>query len=268
MSHPEPHPEPDVLAAYHAGELTEPEERRLQDHLVGCPECAALLLDLDGLADPGFGAGSLAPADQEALWRSLQAEIRKEEAPVPLAPVVPLRRRTLSPPWLPALAAALLAVTIGLSAWVVSLQRKVGSLHHTVQELSQAQPNPAVIQLFPITVRGKLGSQGMVVPADAPRRLTLLLYVPEPPRGVTRYRATPYRATRYRAEVVRGGKVLKEVSGLVFQKDLDGVTLEWLRDELGPGDYRLRLFGGAGKGATEEPVAEYPLHVEPPEEKP
>ena len=81
MSHPEPHPEPETLAAYHAGELTEPEERRLQDHLVSCPECAALLLDLDGLSDPGFGAGALSPADQEALWRSLQAEIRQEEPP-------------------------------------------------------------------------------------------------------------------------------------------------------------------------------------------
>jgi hypothetical protein len=251
MSHPEPHPEPEVLAAYHAGELTEPEERRFQDHLLGCPECAALLLDLDGLSDPGFGAGSLAPADQEALWRSLQAEIRKEEAPVPLAPVVPLRRRTLSPPWLPALAAALLAATIGLSIWVVSLRSKVA-------DLSQAQPNPAVVQLFPITTRSKLGSQSMVVPADASRRFTLLLYIPEPPKG----------ATQYRAEVVRGGKVLKEVPGLVFQKDLDGVTLEWLRDEIGPGDYRLRLFGSAGKGAPEELVTEYPLHVEPHRGKP
>src|SRR4051794_9818086 len=122
MSHPEPHPEPELLAAYHAGELTEPEERRLPGPLLGCPQGAALLLALDGLSDPGFGAGSLAAADQEALWQGLQTEIRKEEAPGPLAPVVPLRRRALSPSWLPALAAALLAVTIGLSAWVVSLQ--------------------------------------------------------------------------------------------------------------------------------------------------
>src|SRR5437763_1557757 len=105
------HPEPETLAAYHAGELTEPEERRLQDHLVGCPECSALLLDLDGLGRPEFGAGSLAPADQEALWRSLQPEIRKEEPPpAPLAPViapvVPLRRRAASHRWLQALAAA------------------------------------------------------------------------------------------------------------------------------------------------------------------
>jgi Putative zinc-finger len=249
MSHPEPHPEPEALAAYHAGELAEPEERRLQDHLVGCPECAALLLDLDGLSDPGFGAGSLAAADQEALWRSLQAEIRKEE-PALLAPVVPLRRRTLSPPWLPALAAALLAVTIGLSAWVVSLQRKVDAL-------SQPQPNAPVIQLSPLTTRGR-GSQDKVQAEDS-RLLTLVLYLPGPPRG----------ATRYRAEVVRsdGSKVL-EVPGLVFKEALAGVSLSLSRDEIAPGDYRLLLFGGTGQGAPEKLVAEYRLPVEPPRGKP
>ena len=153
MTHPEPHPKPEMLAAYHAGELTEPEERRLQDHLVGCPECAALLLDLDGLADPGFGAGSLAPADQEALWKSLQAEIGKEEPVVPAsltAPVVPLRRRSTSPRWLPALAAALLAATIGLSVWVASLRR-------TVAELSLPQANAPVLDLDADAARGEGG---------------------------------------------------------------------------------------------------------------
>ena len=245
MSHPEPHPGPEALAAYHAGELTEPEERRLQDHLLGCPECAALLLDLDGLSDPGFGAGSLAPADQETLWRSLQSEIRKEEpVPAPLAPVVPLRR-AVSPRWLPALAAALLAVTIGLSAWVASLQRKV-------DVLSRPQPNATVIQLSPLTTRGR-GSRSEVQ-ADASRRLTLILYLPGPSS----------RAARYRAEVFRGdGSKALEVPGLVFQEDLEGVSLELSRDEIGPGDYRLRLFGGTGKGAPEKLAAEYPLHVEP-----
>jgi hypothetical protein len=252
VSHPEPHPEPEALAAYHAGELTEPEERRLQDHLMSCPECAALLLDLDGLSDPGFGAGSLSAADQEALWRSLRAEIRKEEpASASLAPVVPLRRRTASPRWLPALAAALLAVTIGLSAWVVSLRR-------TVDALSRPQPNAPVIQLSPLTTRGR-GSRGEVAPADASRRLTLILYLPGPSS----------RATRYRTEILRGdGSKALEVPGLVFQEDLDGVSLELPRDEIGPGDYRLRLFGGAGRGAPEKLVAEYPLHVAPRRGKP
>lgn len=243
------HPEPEALAAYHAGELTEPEERRLQDHLVGCPECAALLLDLDGLSDPSFGAGSLAPAEQEALWRSLRAEIRREE-PAPLAPVIPLRRPIATPRWLPALAAALLAVTIGLSAWVVSLRR-------TVDALSRPQPNAPVIQLSPLTTRGR-GSREEIR-ADDPRLFTLVLYLPGPAS----------RATRYRAEILRhdGSKVL-EVPGLAFKEDLDGVSLGLSRDEIGPGDYRLRLLGSTGRGAPEKLVAEYPLHVEPRRGKP
>src|SRR4029079_264538 len=72
------HPEPEILAAYHAGELTADEERRLQDHLLSCRECSDLLLDLAGLADPGFGAGSLSAADQEALWGRIQGEIHEE----------------------------------------------------------------------------------------------------------------------------------------------------------------------------------------------
>src|SRR4051812_39568903 len=123
------HPEPETLAAYHAGELPEGEAQRLQDHLLACRECAALLVDLDGLADPAFGAGSLSAADQEALWGRIQGEIKKEETP--LAPVVPLRRPASpsgSPRWLMALAASLLVATVGLSAWVVSLRRTVETL--------------------------------------------------------------------------------------------------------------------------------------------
>jgi len=243
------HPEPETLAAYHAGELTADEERRLQDHLMACRECSDLLLDLEGLADPGFGAGSLSAADQEALWGRIQGEIKKEERP---APVVPLRRpvpSVASPRWLQALAAALLVATVGLSAWVASLQR----------ELSQAQPNPSVIQLSPLTTRGGRGSLGEGISAEDSRRLILVLYLPGPPA----------RATEYRAEVVRkdGGKVL-EVSGLVFKEKLDGVTLELPRDQLGPGDFRLLLFGNTGQGAPEKPIAEYRLHVEPPRQKP
>lgn len=249
------HPEPETLAAYHAGELTADEEQRLQDHLLSCRECSDLLLDLDGLADPGFGAGSLAPADQEALWGRIQGEIGKEPEEKPLAPVVPLHRPSPtsgSPRWLQALAAALLVATVGLSAWVASLQR-------TVSELSQAQPNPSVIQLSPATTRSGRGSRGEGIATDDSRRLILVLYLPGPPA----------RATPYRAEIVRqdGGKVL-EIQGLVFKEKLDGVTLELSRDELAPGDYRLLLFGSTGQGAPEKPIAEYRLPVEAPRQKP
>src|SRR3954452_24534213 len=88
------HPEPETLAAYHDGELPEGEAQRLQDHLLACRECAALLVDLDGLADPAFGAGSLSEADQEALWGRIEGGIQQGA----LAPVMPLRRPSQAPP--------------------------------------------------------------------------------------------------------------------------------------------------------------------------
>jgi hypothetical protein len=242
------HPEPETLAAYHAGELTADKEQQLQDHLLECRECSELLLDLDGLADPGFGAGSLSPADQAALWGRIQGDIQKEER---LSPVVPLRRPSnplASPRWLQALAAALLVATVSLSTWVVSLRH----------ELSRPQANAKVIQLSTGTVRGGTSSRLSVVPADAPRRFILLLHL-----------AGPGRAPRYRAEIVRadGGKV-SAIEGLVLDEELDAVSLELSRDEIGPGDYRVRLFPSPGKGAPEDPVAEYPLRVEPPRREP
>jgi len=249
------HPEPATLAAYHAGELTGEEEARLQDHLVSCRECAALLLDLDGLADPGFGAGSLSPADQEALWGRIQGEVRKEApppAPAPLAPVIPLRRPPASPRsagsprWLQALAASLLIATLGLSGWVVSLRH----------ELSRPQANAKVVELFSGAARSE--ERSYVVPADAPRRFTLVLHL-----------SGADRAARYRMEIVRAdGARVADVPGLLLDAKLGTLSLELSRDEIGPGDYRLRLFGGAGRGAPEEPVAEYPLRVEPPRRGP
>jgi anti-sigma factor RsiW len=245
------HPEPETLAAYHAGELTAEEERRLQDHLLACRECSALLLDLDGLADPGFGAGSLSATDQAALWDRIQGEIGQEKPERPPAPVIPLRRPAIpgaSPRWLQALAASLLVATVGLSTWVVSLRH----------ELSRPQANAKVIQLSTGTVRGGTSSRLNVVPADAPRRFVLLLHL----TGLG-------RAARYRAEIVRaeGGKV-SDVQGLALDEELDAVSLELSRDEIGPGDYRVRLFPSPGKGTPEDPVAEYPLHVEPPRREP
>jgi hypothetical protein len=231
------HPEPETLAAYHAGELAEPEERRLQDHLVGCPECAALLLDLDGLSDPGFGAGSLAPADQEALWRSLQAEIRGEKPVAPTAPVAPLRRRAFSPSWLPALAAALLASTIGLSLWVASLRR-------TVDELSRPQANALVLDLDAGTARGEGDPRpAWVIPRDV-RLFTLILSPPVP------------RSTGYRVAIERSGG--GEVRSLeVAPNEVGSLSLILSRRWIGPGDYRVRLLGPG-----RETVAEYALRVE------
>jgi hypothetical protein len=241
MTHPEPHPKPEMLAAYHAGELTEPEERRLQDHFVGCPECAALLLDLDGLADPGFGAGSLAPADQEALWRSLEAEVRQEE--LPPAPVVPLHRRSASPRWLPALAAALLAATIGLSVWVAALK-------HTVSELLQPQANPPILDLDADAARGE-AVDGTVVVSPGNHFLTFILT----PSGERRYE-------RYRVEIApAGGKEAWSYGGALNSSGSLSVTVPL--PALGSGRFRVRLFGLVpGSAGSKELIEEHALRIE------
>jgi hypothetical protein len=237
------HPEPETLAAYHAGELPEGEAQRLQDHLLACRECAALLVDLDGFADPAFGAGSLSAADQEGLWGRIQGEIQQEA----LAPVIPLRRPSQAPPqprWLMALAAALLIATVGLSAWVVSLR-------HTVEALNRPEPNAPVIDLYSGASRSAGSPQpGATIPRDF-RFFTVILH---PPHS----RSTK----RYRVEILREG------GGSVWSRDgvapdpLGPLPLTLTRSLIGPGEYRIRLFDESGN--PREPVMDYALRVQGP----
>jgi hypothetical protein len=233
---PDAHPDPERLAAYHAGELSPEEEGRIQDHLALCRECAALLLDLDGLADPGFGAGADLTA-KGAVWQSLREEI------APQARVVPLRRPAPSPPrWLQALAASLLIATLGLSLWVASLRR-------TVAELSSPEPNAPVLDLYSSGTRGE-GSPAPVLTVPAGARLfTLLLNS----AGQRRYEG-------YRVEIQRagGGKVWENREIEPFSFGSFSLTIP--RRALGPGDYRVRLFGRSGE--TEEPIDDYAFRVE------
>jgi len=238
------HPEPETLAAYHAGELPEGEAQRLQDHLLTCRECAALLVDLDGLADPAFGAGSLSAADQEDLWGRIQGSLEQEES---LAPVIPLRRPSRSsqqPRWLQALAASLLVATVGLSAWVVSLRR-------TVETLGTPEPNAPVIDLYSGASRSAGSPQpGATIPRDF-RFFTVILH---PPHS----RSTK----RYRVEILREG------GGSVWSRDgvapdpLGPLPLTLTRSLIGPGEYRIRLFDESGN--PREPVMDYALRVQGP----
>jgi hypothetical protein len=236
---PATHPDPDELAAYHAAELPPERERRIQDHLAACRECAGLLLDLDGLADPETAAGS-GLAGKEAVWQRLRQEIQ----PAPgkdvfgAAPVTPIRRAGVSSPrWLHALAASLLIATVGLSLWVAALRR-------TVDELSRPQPNAPLLDLYSGVARGEgSGRPALTVPADA-RLFTLILN----PAG--------RRSTRYRVVIERaaGGEVW---SGELEPNPFGSLSLTLSRRALGPGDYRIRLLAEGG-----ELIEEYALRVE------
>jgi hypothetical protein len=233
---PGAHPDPERLAAYHAGELSPEEEGRVQDHLALCRECAALLLDLDGLADPDFGAGTDL-SGKEAVWRNLREEM------APRALVVPLRRPVRSSPrWLQALAASLLVATLGLSLWVASLRR-------TVADLSSPEPNAPVLDLYSSGTRGDGSPAPVLTVSGHARFFTLILNV----AGQRRYE-------RYRVEILRagGGKVWENREIEPFSFGSFSLTIP--RSAAGPGDYRVRLFGRSG--AAEEPIDDYAFRVE------
>ncbi len=240
------HPDAETLAAYHARELTEEDEQHVQDHLLACRECAALLLDLEGLGDPDFGREVAIPAGtEEAVWERLRQEIREEPAPPAAVVPFPPRRRSAPPPWLPALAAALLVAVIGLSVWVASLRR-------TVDELSQPEVNAPVLDLVPLGIgqRDEAVAPAAEVPTGA-RMFTLIL--------------SPARRgdfLDYEAEIASaGGTVVWRERGL-RPNDYGSFSLTVQRDWLGTGEHRIRLFGIPSGGAR-EPLGEYALRIAP-----
>jgi hypothetical protein len=237
---PGPHLEPDEIAAYRAGELPSDEEERVREHLVLCRDCAELLLDLEALGDPDFGAGEpWSAADAATVWEGVEAGMKQAER----ATVVPFRRgapMARPPRWLHALAACLLLAVVGLSAWVVTLRG----------ELSRMQPNAPVLDLYPegslrrgaASVEGVAGTE---VPADA-QLFTLHLLNPAPQAA----------HESYEVEILGAGDdpVWRDRS---FRPNSTGsFTLALSRRALGTGDYRIRLYG-LGAAGTRELIGEY-----------
>ncbi len=241
------HLDADELAAYHAGGLPPEEERRVQDHLVACRECADLLLDLDGLGDASFGADEdLPPNAAETVWAGVREQIRREEPARP-ATVVSLESRrarpAVAPRWWQALAASLLIATVGLSVWVASLRR-------TVDELSRPQVNAPVLDLYPEgRARRGVATSTPEVPPDA-RLFTLILSPAQ--RGAWE---------DYEAEISDAdGAVVWTARGL-RPNAFGSFSLTLPRKALGAGEHRLRLFGLSRN--TREPIGEYVLQLPP-----
>lgn len=232
----EPHPSPDELAAYSAGELSAAGETRIQNHLALCPHCLELLLDLEHWSDPESGSEPSLPADEKAVaWQALQARLATEAAP---------RRRpglrlvSSRPAY--ALAAALLIAVVGLSLRVWHLERSLA-------DLSNPQVNAPVVDLLPASpLRGEPGERAVVELAPASRFFALILS----PKGSPDYAG-------YRVEILdAGGRAVWSEGGL--EKNRYGsFTLILPRGFLRLGEYRLRLYGlkdGAGQLIEEFPV--------------
>ncbi|HSS48690.1 MAG TPA: zf-HC2 domain-containing protein [Thermoanaerobaculia bacterium] len=240
------HPDAEMLAAYHARELPAAAEQRLQEHLLLCRECAGLLLDLEELDDPDFGHEIEVPEGTgEALWDGLRQEIRREPAPAAATVIpFPIRRTSAPPPWMSALAAALLVAVVGLSVWVASLRRTVG-------ELSRPEINAPVLDLVPSGIGQREGgpAPAAVVPSGS-RSFTLIL--------------SPGRRgdfQDYEAEIARaGGEVIWRGRGL-RPNDYGSFSLTLSRRALGAGKHRLRLFGI--RSDRREALGEYGLQIAP-----
>lgn len=238
------HPDVDAWIAYYEGELAAVEEDRLRSHLVRCPACVSLVLDLEAFAG---GAGEeLSEFERAAAWHSMRAVLDRDEKPRQAAAEVGRRRgaRRLAVP--AALAASLVAGVLGLALW--QAQRTAAELEATVAALSEPQVNVPIRDLYPDTAtRGG----GAARPAEVPPAafFTLVLNLEEP-------RDYP----GYEVEVLdAAGHALWTGSGLEMSS-YGTFTLGLARDFLTPGEYRVRLYGVTGD--ARELLQDYPVRIE------
>lgn len=230
------HPEPEQLVAYHEGAVSREQEKALQEHLVWCRECTALLLGLSDLAE---AAGSSDSGDD---WTTMRSKLPLPSAPssAPLPPRLRERERGGRRGLLYSVAASLAAATVALSFWVVDLR-------HKVTDLSEPQINPVVRDLYLSDAPRSVAGTGFnEVPAEA--GLTLILNSSEP-RSFPEYLLA--------VEDASGTEIWRRQG--IERSPFDTFTVALPGRFLPPGDYRLRLYGREGAGWT--PIEEFPLRV-------
>ena len=111
------HPAADKLAAYQADKLSPEENDAIQEHVASCDLCAERLLDLQRFLEfvPDPSRAGVADLETAAEWRKLQRRIEQETEK---------KRFFASARGGYSVAAALLAVCIGLAAWNLNLWRE------------------------------------------------------------------------------------------------------------------------------------------------
>jgi hypothetical protein len=210
------HPDLDRWIAYRAGDTGDEDVAELQDHLAGCRDCTALVLDLAAFADPAAADRGAAVSELEraAAWRALRPR---------LAP----GRRWYVPA---ALAASLMAAAVGLSGWLQE-QRQADGLRRELADLTRPQANVPVHDLFrDATLRSSEPDSALEIPAEA-RSVTLIL------NELTEVGA----GDELRARILDGSsQVVATVDGLELD-ELGVATLGLARDSLPSGDYVVRV---------------------------
>ncbi|MCP4664113.1 MAG: hypothetical protein GY856_52685 [bacterium] len=228
------HPTVDELIAYDTGELGAEEKDRLQDHLVICRDCFALIADLESFSEAGRSAPRPErPADFEAaaFWRTLRPRLATRRWHIPAA-----------------MAASFLVAALGFSFWVATQQR-------TIAELSEPQPNPRVYDLVADTSQ----RTGRVArPLEIPSGVGFtLIFTPDLGREYPGYQV-----------MIRDSEdsVVRTVEGVEKRLADETFTL-WLPPGALPlGEYRVELYGLEGEGS--ELIARYRMRMVGPERAP
>jgi hypothetical protein len=242
------HPAIEELVAYYGGELDAAAAEKLADHLTACPDCAALVLDLDAFpaaVERNDGADEVAT---RKAWKSLETQLEQR----------PLRRSASSRTFWQAAAAVLALLAVGLTAGLIRLAGDNAKLERQAALAGSRGPGPEVnvpiVDLFPAAfVRGEQEAVSERVAAGA-ESVMLILNLENPD-------ASP----RYDLEVFRRADDGDEVDRQVWSRsDLEptpfgNLTLVLPADSFPSGTYRFVL---SGPGSSGDEVASYTLRLD------
>ncbi len=216
-----PEPEPEEVLDYLEGRLPPVAAARLERQLVASPAAARMLLDLEELAQAQPPKGDDAPQlAVQAGWRELRTG---------LPGTAPRTRERQQLPWV--IAASLLLASVGLGAWVWTLELEK---HRPVANLASLELAAGLRAAAESTVE---------LPPGAPLRLVL---------------APADRCAVYAAALTGPGeRDHYAINGL--ERDAMGRVTLLLHGE--PGHYTLRLFGCEPRRELEEHRFEIRLPV-------
>jgi hypothetical protein len=271
------HATPEELIAYHAGNLSRENDERLQSHLVWCRECLDLLLDWMKFTQPEERQPQISDAQVAAAWQAMRQQLYAVDTPKVLPTLWGQRlARAFAPTGILQVAmAAMMLVSLGLSAWVVSLyqqndrlaeeqaQREQAMAHQSEdyqrqitelrQRLSQPQLNIPIEDLRPQeTIRGQ-GSTPTVKTITVSAGVSffpVILNVSAPPSY-----------PEYTLEILdQSGNRIWHGGGLQPQTRFGVFTVALPCQILPAGQYQIRISGR--RAGQEHPVESYMLRIQ------
>ena len=239
------HPPVDELVALHEGRCAEVAAEELREHLAVCPECSGLMLELDAFpGSPPDGEESRIEVPTSSLWAALERRLGDTALPGTPVPLPPRRQsKVVGPvPWLlRTAAAALLVLSFGLFFSLRENRRllEVAAGQRLELEALAARAAPQAdlpfVTLTPRSfVRDQRTTPVLELASDAAffaLHLTLAGHESYP---------------GYRLDAIVPGETRWSLPGLVPREQ--GFSLLLPRRELGPGSWRLELFGLAEGG--------------------